>query len=143
MEDYKRLIPLLVLLWVVVLTGCIGVKVQPTVMSTDNRSASMVATPVLRAGDAANQQPTDLPAIVSTTVLASPAPTSVPQDTLSQGKVLADSVCIVCHIFDRISNSHKSRDEWVLTVKRMVDHGAPLNDEQQLSVIEYLSMMYK
>ncbi len=127
----------------VILIGCAGVQGERPVIPVENTPTRIVASPSIEADKTATQQSTDLPIITPTLILTDLQPTTTPQNTLSQGKELAESVCIVCHSFDRVSRSHKSQAEWELTVKRMVGHGAPINDEQQLAVIEYLSQTYK
>jgi hypothetical protein len=134
---------LLVFILGVIFTGCTGVQHELPVIPVDNTPIRIVSSPSIQADVTATQQSTDLPIITPTLILSDLQATTTLQNTLSQGKELAESVCIVCHSFDRISNSHKSQAEWELTVKRMVDHGAPINDEQQLAVIEYLSQKYK
>lgn len=95
-------------------------------------------------------EPTDLPAIEATGTPL-PAPTNIlaaetPESTLEldteRGKEMAESMCIVCHSFDRIASKQKSQAEWEITVKRMVGRGAILSESDQPLVIQYLAETY-
>lgn len=72
--------------------------------------------------------------------------TLAPEETLldaQQGKELAESVCIVCHSFDRVASKTKSVLEWQNTVTRMVGLGAVLSETEQQLVIQFLADTYK
>jgi cytochrome c5 len=139
----KRLNPLLFFILGIAFSGCSGNRLQQPVTTVDVIPTQMEAVPSINASNAPTVLSTDLNTIVPTMIKPGQVSTVTPQSTTGQGKELAESICIVCHSFDRVSNSHKSQAEWEITVRRMVDHGAPLNDEQQLSIIEYLAIMYK
>ena len=62
---------------------------------------------------------------------------------LQQGKELAESVCIICHSYDRVEKSRKTRAEWEAAVIRMVGHGAVLSQTDQQLVVSYLADTYK
>jgi cytochrome c5 len=95
--------------------------------------------------------PTDLPAIEATgtplptptDILAAETPVLTLELDTERGKELAESVCIVCHSFDRIASKQKSQAEWENTVKRMVGLGAILSESDQPLVIQYLAETYK
>ena len=139
----KRLYPLLFFILGIVFSGCSGNRLQQPVTTVDVIPTQMEAVPSIKANNSPTVPSTDLNTIVPTMIKPGQVPTITPQNTSGQGKELAESICIVCHSFDRISNSHKSQAEWEITVRRMVDHGAPLNGEQQLAIIEYLAIIYK
>ena len=123
----------------VIFTGCTSNRVQLSAEPAGIDPTITRAEPTLTPGTV----PTDQPATPAVTSSPDPEPTNSQQIIPGEGKELVESVCIVCHSFDRVSNAHKSKAEWEITVKRMVDHGAPLDEAQQLSAIEYLSATYR
>ncbi len=60
-------------------------------------------------------------------------------EVLKTGKEKFEQTCKFCHSLERSLARNKSREEWSLTVKRMVTYGAPLNSAQRESVTAYLS----
>jgi hypothetical protein len=60
----------------------------------------------------------------------------------SDGEALLESRCDDCHGLDRITDASKSRDEWEVTVDRMVTRGAVLDDAERETLIEYLTETY-
>jgi hypothetical protein len=139
----KRLNPLLFFILGIAFSGCSGNRLQQSVTTIDVIPTQMEAVPSINASNTPIVLSTDLNTIVPTMIKPGQVSTVTPQNITGQGKELAESICIVCHSFDRVSSSHKSQAEWELTVRRMVEHGAPLNDEQQGSIIEYLAIIYK
>ena len=59
-------------------------------------------------------------------------------ETIRTGKERFERACKFCHNLERSLTKVKSRDEWSLTVKRMVTYGAPLNAVQRDAVTAYL-----
>ncbi|MFP4587217.1 MAG: hypothetical protein ACLFMQ_01340 [Desulfohalobiaceae bacterium] len=55
------------------------------------------------------------------------------------GEQLVKLRCNECHDQQRINAADKSRSGWKSTVDRMISHGAELNDEERLAVLDYLS----
>lgn len=60
-------------------------------------------------------------------------------DVLRTGKEKFEQTCKFCHSLERALAKNKSREEWSLTIKRMVTYGAPLNSSQRDSVTDYLA----
>ena len=86
-------------------------------------------------------QPTIEPTFTVMAATIIPTETQI-LDTLA-GKMMAESVCIICHSFDRVEISQKSLAEWETTVIRMVGHGAVLSLSEQQLVVQYLAQTYK
>jgi coenzyme F420-reducing hydrogenase gamma subunit len=60
----------------------------------------------------------------------------------SNGDALLESRCSECHDLDRVTNASKSRDEWEVTVDRMITRGAVLDDAERETLIKYLAETY-
>jgi hypothetical protein len=58
------------------------------------------------------------------------------------GKTLMQERCSVCHSTERITSTHKTADQWTVTVERMISHGAQLNATEQQTLIAYLAQTY-
>ncbi len=68
--------------------------------------------------------------------------TGTPQPTggdASDGNSLIDDRCTVCHSRTRIDEAGYDRTGWQGLVERMVRYGAKLSEEEQATLIEYLS----
>jgi len=61
----------------------------------------------------------------------------------SDGQTLLQERCSVCHSTDRITSAHKTADQWVTTVDRMVGKGAQLTTQEKQTLVDYLSTNYK
>jgi len=59
------------------------------------------------------------------------------------GQTLMQERCSLCHSLDRVTSAHKTVDQWTVTVERMVSRGAPLNAQEQQTLIAYLAANYK
>lgn len=143
MRRYKGIFSIFLITLGIGISGCQAAVAQKPVQPTNSLPTREVSTATIVADEGA---PT--PAAANATIFPSATATGVeptlsPQEYITLGKDLTESICIVCHSSDRIQNSHKNRTEWEITVKRMVDHGAPLNEAQLKAVIEYLSLTYK
>ena len=55
---------------------------------------------------------------------------------------LVEERCVGCHALTIVETSQKTREEWEVTVLRMVERGARLNDRQAQEIIDYLSSTY-
>lgn len=55
---------------------------------------------------------------------------------------LVEERCSEYHTLTTVKVARKTHDEWEATVKRMVDWGARLNDQQVQKVVDYLSETY-
>jgi hypothetical protein len=55
---------------------------------------------------------------------------------------LVEEHCTGCHALTTIKVSQKTYEEWEVTVERMIDLGARLNNKQTQEVIDYLSNTY-
>ena len=73
-----------------------------------------------------------------------PAPESdaQPSDQMLDGEALLQDRCTQCHGLEQVTNKTKNADEWAETVIRMVGKGATLNDDEQATLIEYLTANY-
>lgn len=60
----------------------------------------------------------------------------------NRAKELVQTVCILCHEFDRISTEALTRDQWAGEIRGMLAEGAPLNDEEFEIVVDYLTKTY-
>lgn len=67
---------------------------------------------------------------------AEPQPTATPE--VHPGKALVESRCGTCHGVAQVNNVDYSADIWDTTIDRMIQAGAPVNDEQKELIIEYL-----
>ena len=61
----------------------------------------------------------------------------------SEGQQLVEQRCIVCHDLTRVKTIRKTKDNWQITVDRMVGKGAKLNSEERTKVIDYLAETQK
>jgi cytochrome c5 len=58
------------------------------------------------------------------------------------GKELVQTKCTVCHNLDRVIGSHRTRAEWQQLVTAMQDYGADVYDEDEKTVVNYLSRSF-
>lgn len=58
------------------------------------------------------------------------------------GEELVHERCTECHMLFAIEAAHKTRQEWVRTVSRMIQHGARLDNQEIESVVGYLTRTY-
>jgi beta-lactamase regulating signal transducer with metallopeptidase domain len=61
----------------------------------------------------------------------------------SEGQQLLEQRCTVCHDLTRVKGTRKTKDNWQITVDRMVGKGARLNAEERTKVIDYLTETQK
>lgn len=59
----------------------------------------------------------------------------------SQEQLLRER-CTTCHGLVQVEKAQKTREEWDLTVSRMVGKGAKLNEDEQAALVEYLAETY-
>jgi hypothetical protein len=59
------------------------------------------------------------------------------------GQTLMQQRCSLCHSLDRVTSAHKIIDQWTVSVQRMIAHGAPLNTQEEQTLITYLAANYK
>jgi cytochrome c5 len=71
-----------------------------------------------------------------------PPPSPTAESGESEGRVLLEERCTVCHTLDRVERAQKTREEWVSTVDRMVGLGAQLSDAEMEVLIDYLVETY-
>jgi|GEM_PF-515311 len=64
------------------------------------------------------------------------------QPPAGDGAALLEERCTVCHSLDRVTQVHKTRQEWEQTVTRMAGQGARLNDDEKATLITYLAETY-
>lgn len=83
--------------------------------------------------------PTDAP---ESTEEVSPAEAPTEPPAAVDGETLLQDRCAVCHGLERTSRASKTREEWGVTVGRMVDKGAELTAEERDILVDYLTAMY-
>jgi cytochrome c5 len=79
-------------------------------------------------------------------------PTAVPEEpeeeeptaqpSSGDGAALLEERCTVCHGLERANQAQKTGQEWEQTVTRMIGHGAELAEDEQATLIEYLTATY-
>jgi hypothetical protein len=58
------------------------------------------------------------------------------------GQSLLKDRCSRCHNLSRVKDSKKSKQEWTITVNRMVSKGAVLKDNEIEAIVEFLVKTY-
>lgn len=58
------------------------------------------------------------------------------------GKQVFQDVCGSCHDAALSTDQKKNREDWQVTVSRMVSNGAGLSDDQVAQVVDYLAQNY-
>jgi hypothetical protein len=56
-----------------------------------------------------------------------------------EGSDIVEDVCTMCHDLTNITDSNRSPEQWRFVVNQMVMQGAPLQDYEVDTVVEYLS----
>jgi cytochrome c5 len=76
-------------------------------------------------------------------------PTEAPEEeeppaepAAGDGAALLEERCTVCHGLERTTQAQKTAEEWEQTVMRMVGKGAQLAEDEQATLIEYLTATY-
>ena len=59
-----------------------------------------------------------------------------------RGRELVESICSVCHEWQRVEGRHLSKDEWAGTIKGMIFEGAPVTDEEFELMVNYLARAF-
>jgi glyoxylase-like metal-dependent hydrolase (beta-lactamase superfamily II) len=54
-------------------------------------------------------------------------------------QMIVESSCVSCHTIDRINNKRADRDAWTQTVRRMMDKGAMVTEQDATRLIDFLS----
>jgi hypothetical protein len=119
------------LLSVLVLSACGGGN-QP--------AAEPTSAPVMEQPVEATDVPTEAPAaegegaaVVESTAVEEAAPTAeMDMEAFIAGKVDGH------HDLGRIFNATKTREEWEVTLDRMIGYGAKINDQEKEMIIDYL-----
>jgi len=75
-------------------------------------------------------------------LLVSCGKSSSSSSSASDGQSLMQERCSVCHSLNRTISKHKTAAQWTTTVQRMVKHGAKLDSQEQLTLIDFLSANY-
>lgn len=67
-----------------------------------------------------------------------------PSRTLTPGKGVDITTvrCVICHDATHITRTKLSRDEWELSIKNMIERGAPIAANEIAPILEYLSLYY-
>lgn len=52
---------------------------------------------------------------------------------------LVETKCSGCHSIDRVNEAKKTRDEWRVTVDRMVANGLELTTDENTRIVDYLT----
>lgn len=141
--DAKRVISLagvVLVLSVGILTACgpatpeIPDVSEPTAVPQEELTAEPTEEEV-----SPTEAPTDVPEPteeVSPTGLPTELPAAVDGETLLQER------CTVCHGLERTTRASKTREEWGVTVDRMIDKGAELTAEERDVLVDYLTETY-
>jgi hypothetical protein len=53
-------------------------------------------------------------------------------------KDLFEGVCSGCHTLDRVKVQHRSKEEWRVSTRAMIDQGAVLTPEETNMLLDYL-----
>lgn len=61
---------------------------------------------------------------------------SVPPD--DPAKELFEGVCSGCHTLARVKVQHRTKEEWRVTTRAMIDQGAVLTPEETEMLLDYL-----
>jgi cytochrome c5 len=56
-----------------------------------------------------------------------------------KGKELAESICTLCHEFNRVRTQELTREEWAGEIKGMISEGAPVTDQEFAVLVDYLA----
>jgi hypothetical protein len=56
-----------------------------------------------------------------------------------EGSDIVDDVCTMCHDLTNIIDSKRSAEQWRFVVNQMVMQGAPLQDYEVDTIVDYLS----
>lgn len=76
--------------------------------------------------------------LVFTGTAADLVPQAASGDTDMDGEALVAARCTTCHSAQRIDDADKDEAGWTATVDRMIGYGAPLDDDERQTVIDYL-----
>jgi len=88
--------------------------------------------------EAPSEEPTEAsPAEQPTATQAAPAPGAA-----MAGAEILESSCTQCHGLDRVTEAQKSPEEWMVTVTRMIGHGAELSPDQLGALVGFLGGTY-
>lgn len=96
----------------------------------------------------AHALPTDASLIAQQEALNAPvaaetkAAPPAPSPAASEAKALMEATCGACHDLGMVTNVRQSREEWALTVDRMISFGAPLGADEEAKIIDYLAATY-
>jgi len=59
------------------------------------------------------------------------------------GKEKTETLCAICHSLDYITMQPRlTRAQWTATVNKMIEVGAPINENDAQKIIGYLTMQY-
>jgi len=105
------------------------VGASATVASTPTRQEVPTATVGATATVAATLTPTQEAAATATLAVF-------------DGRALIQARCGSCHNAARVEQARKDRDGWEDTVRRMVEKGAQLTEDEEDALIEYLAKTY-
>ncbi|HML22285.1 MAG TPA: hypothetical protein PKD09_11600 [Aggregatilinea sp.] len=126
-------------------TGMLGVteRTDGTYQATYNDTPLYYWFKDIVPGDATGQNVGEVWFVIDPNAMMAPEATPAMDDSSMSsaldGEELVSTRCTVCHSRDRIDAATKDRAGWEATVDRMIGHGAQLNDEERLAVIDYLS----
>ncbi len=76
---------------------------------------------------------------------SAPEPLTTPTQTdqpAADGATLLQDRCTGCHSLDRVTSAQMTQGEWADIVARMVNHGAALNEAEQVVLVNYLTQTY-
>jgi cytochrome c5 len=59
-----------------------------------------------------------------------------------RGKKLVESICSLCHEWQRVEGQELTKEQWGGVIKGMIFEGAPVTDEEFNLIVEYLAKNY-
>ena len=94
------------------------------------------------AGNAAPQALAPGPSAALTAVAAESEKASLAALPPGEGRALVEGNCLICHGAALIQQQHKDSAGWAKTVKQMRTWGSPLTEQDEPSLIDYLTKSY-
>jgi cytochrome c5 len=111
--------------------------IQPTATQPPVVQSTATKPPVI-------QSTATQPPVVQPSATQPPAvnATNTPAAGGSDGQVLLNDRCTVCHNLNRVTSLKNTADQWDQIVSRMVQNGAQLTAAEQKVLVDYLAKTY-
>lgn len=69
-----------------------------------------------------------------------PAAEAALSETAQEGKILVESMCVVCHSLERVISRNETREKWASIIRKMQGKKPGfISDENAEKMLEYLS----